>query len=530
MPGFRTSLTMAPLVLRGCALAACLAYLGLAARKTGAVLPGETALLEWLAHWVMPARPAWTGSLGSLAAQEVLVLQTGLFFAVASALFFESIRAVLRSPLPPRHVMPLVLGFSAALRLGAVAIPAVLETDQHRYHWDGAVLMAGFNPYEFTPAEVAREAARTAPAATGSRTDRAARLTRLAAIAREPALAAHFTRINHPEVATFYPPAAQALFGLARSVSPGSDAVLKGLVALLDLGVTALTAVLLLRLGKDPRWAVAYGWCPLVIKEYAGTGHADPLAGLLVLASLLCLLGGRRTAGGLALGTAVLARLYPLVLLPVLGRRLGRSGMLAFALAVAAGYGPFIEHGGPMLNGLGAFASRWEFNSSIPALITAGLQPLFNRHDPVTLTVALTRKDGEERLLLASQNLDAFFWAKGLCAIALAIVLFALAWRPPRDDAGLVARSGLAVAALLVLSPVADPWYFGWVAPFACLFPSAAAAWLAWGMSLYYFYFLAWAYPWWSRPLEYGPAALLLALDARRWRRGVRVDGLPRGL
>jgi hypothetical protein len=509
---------MVTLAFRGCALAACLVYLGLAARKTGAMLPGEAQLLEWLARWLLPARPGWDGALGGLAAQEVLVLQTGLFFAVASGVFLEAVRAVVRSPLPLRRVMVLVLGFSAALRLGAVAIPPVLETDHHRYHWDGAVLMAGFNPYEFAPDEVAREAAR-APAVGARRTDRSARLASLAARSREPALAGHFQRINHPEVATFYPPAAQALFGLAHSISPGNDLVLKGLVALLDLGVTGLTAVLLLRLGQDPRWAVAYGWCPLLLKEYAGTGHAEPLAGLLVLASLLCLLGGRRTAAGLALGTAVLARLYPLVLLPVLGRSLGRRGTLALALALAAGYGPFVEHGGPMLGGLGVFASRWEFNSSLPALATAALQPLFNRHDPLTLTVAVTRKDGEERLLLASQNLDAFFWAKALCAAALAGVLLLLAWRPARDDRELTARAGLAIAAVLVLSPVADPWYFGWVAPFACVFPSAAAAWLAWGMSLYYFYFLAFAYPWWSRPLEYGPAAALLALDVRRWRR-----------
>jgi hypothetical protein len=147
------------------------------------------------------------------------------------------------------------------------------------------------------------------------------------------------------------------------------------------------------------------------------------------------------------------------------------------------------------------------------------LGPLFRSEDPLMVSFIVSRKASQEYLFFTEQPLDAFGAAKVLAALALAAVVIACARARRDSDTALTARAGIVVVTLLALAPVCDPWYLGWAAPFACVFRSAAAAWLAWSMGLYYFYFLAWRYPEWSRLVEYLPALALLLWDIRRWRR-----------
>lgn len=56
---------------------------------------------------------------------------------------------------------------------------------------------------------------------------------------------------------------------------------------LFDLGVMYLLICLLKTTGHHPGWVIAYGWCPLVIKECANSGHLDSIAIFLAVVSLL---------------------------------------------------------------------------------------------------------------------------------------------------------------------------------------------------------------------------------------------------
>jgi hypothetical protein len=123
--------------------------------------------------------------------------------------------------------------------------------------------------------------------------------------------------------------------------------------------------------------AILYGWSPIVLKEYANTGHFDPLATLLVLAALLLLMRGRLWLAAVGLGMATLAKLYPLALALVLFRRLGLVGGLFFAMVIAVVSAPHLAIGPLALDGLATFSRDWEFNSSVFAVVEKGLTPFF---------------------------------------------------------------------------------------------------------------------------------------------------------
>ena len=53
--------------------------------------------------------------------------------------------------------------------------------------------------------------------------------------------------------------------------------------------------------------ACAYAWCPLVMKEFANSGHVDALAVFLTVAALLGLVRVARAKDGTGLLAAVLA-------------------------------------------------------------------------------------------------------------------------------------------------------------------------------------------------------------------------------
>ncbi len=495
-------------------MALLLLYLGYSAEKLDRFVPGEESLAGNLGKLLLPYTGRYDGTLKSVNRQDILILQVTLFFLPASLCWLLALREVFRCSLPRSQVMAIVFGGAALLRLLLVPSMPALETDHHRYLWDGMVTAEGMNPFEFAPVEISNHV-NGKNRHLYSRAE-LARLDKLSAWSVTPAMADHFKRINHPRVPTVYPPTAQALFAAAHSIKAGSATALKGLIALVDLAVVLVLASLLLRLGRDPRWSLAYGWCPLILKEHAGTGHYDSLAVLFTLVALHSLFGGRRLMPALSLAVAGLSKIYPLMLVPLLFRRLRITGVLLVLATFVAGYLPFISIGFGVTDGLAEFSKSWEFNSSAFAFMQDQVERRISFDDPIRVALAVSRSSNPEGAAYSEQLLDSFFCTKVIAGLLLLTLLVYLCWTPARDDLDLAGRCSVAITALLLLSPVSNPWYFSWVAPFFCIFPAASAAWLAWSMSLYYLYFLKWDYLPWARPLEYLPFYLLLALERIR--------------
>ena len=275
--------------------------------------------------------------------------------------------------------------------------------------------------------------------------------------------------------------------------------------------------VLLLRgQGLADGWVFVYAWNPLVLKEVANSAHLDVLVLFWLTALLLAMIrlqrGGRTVAwavaAGFCLGMAVLSKLYPLILLPVvLAPMLKRRRVSALvltttlALTVVGGYLPFVDAGRTGLTaGLGAYAGSWNMNQGAFALIDSLL---------------------ESRLL-------------ALIVVGLLAALVPLLLRGERTGA-LITRIFASLAIWFLLLPAPFPWYAIPLVGLASLVPwSRMASWavvLSGLLGLYYLSFL-FEYrgldpQWWTatRVVEHGLIwTALLALVAV----GARADSPPK--
>ncbi|MDF1555594.1 MAG: hypothetical protein P1P84_21155 [Deferrisomatales bacterium] len=237
-----------------------------------------------------------------------------------------------------------ILLVALLLRLLFLAAPPQLSDDLYRYLWDGQQLLRGANPYAAAPA-----------------------------VASVPAALDELRRfVNHSELVTIYPPAAQLLFA-AGSLLGWGVLGMKVFLVFLDLGSCALLLRLLDRLAL-PRWrAVLYAWHPLPVLEIASSGHIDGAGLLFVLLSCYWLLGredrgpgaARCALAGAALGWAGWVKLFPFAFLPGFlclvprGRRLaflGGVGGVSTVLLLL-----FHHHLGNLADTLLVYAARWEF-------------------------------------------------------------------------------------------------------------------------------------------------------------------------
>lgn len=282
--------------------------------------------------------------------QRPLLLVLSLL-AASFGLYVMSLRLALRCRWRP-HLLGLILAAAVAFRGILLTTEPIQEVDLYRYLWDGAVCAAGISPYCVPPADV-RTPDRLPPGTLSpQRTEVLHRLRTLGN--SSPGLAAALARIHYAELTTPYPPVNQAVFALAAHLAPPKADLaarvirLKGVLLLFDLATVGLVLWLLSTTGRHPGWSIAYAWCPLVLKEFANSGHLDAIAVCLTTACLGCavqLLAAPRQpwrrwalAAAILLGLAVGAKLYPIVLLPLLtlaGWR--RAGVRGGALVAAGG-------------------------------------------------------------------------------------------------------------------------------------------------------------------------------------------------
>jgi hypothetical protein len=126
------------------------------------------------------------------------------------------------------------------------------------------------------------------------------------------------TLINRPNVPTIYPPVAQSYFTVVALVTPWSAGTfgVQLATAVLAVALTAILAAELRRRKKDPRWALLWGWSPIVALEAGSAAHVDVLAALLIVAAVVAAARRRPVVAGLLLGAAASVKLLPLLLLP----------------------------------------------------------------------------------------------------------------------------------------------------------------------------------------------------------------------
>jgi len=223
---------------------------------------------------------------------------------------------------PVRAAAWLILGGCLAAGLAAASAPERQSDDLYRYIWDGHVQAAGIDPYSYVPAAPQLDGLRTTFLWPDGSTNWCVTPATADPDQAGALLTPGCTLINRPAVHTIYPPVAEAYFYTVDQLSPsGSRYKPMQLAAVLLALATAGALLLGLRsLGRDPRSAALWAWCPLVVFEAGNGAHVDVLGAFLSVCALVAL--ARATSrrgqvlGGVLLGLAIGAKFTPVFAAP----------------------------------------------------------------------------------------------------------------------------------------------------------------------------------------------------------------------
>ena len=357
----------------GCFLVACLAVYGI-----GSTVPTRTGTAYIVVHAALTVAmlAAWAGGG---AAQARLIAISGI-----------------------------------AARLILIAAPMLSSNDAERYLWDGAVALAGFDPYSVPPADPM--------------------VADLRAIWATPP--------EHAAYPTLYPPVALAAFaGSALAWPVWGVWAWKLLASIAGIATVPLAHRLLRRHGLERHLALV-ALSPLLVLETGVGAHVDSLIALVIVAALLAFDARRPGLVGALLGFGACIKLLPAAALIGLGLAMGwraalRMGAAAIGM-VAAIYGAALAIGWHPIGSLPVFFEKWRNGSPLFTLLEAKLSP------PGLITALAI-----------------------LAIVLLGIALLLARTRP-------LLATQVAMATPLLLSPVAFPWYLMALVPLAALRPSVA--------------------------------------------------------
>lgn len=338
-----------------------------------------------------------------------LALAAGIFYLIA-LYGFSRTQAT-------RGTTILLIFAAIAFRAPLWPMEPTLSDDLQRYRWEGKVQAAGWNPYAIAPDD-----------------------PRLG-----PLRDKYYEIMPGRELPAIYPPVSELVFRMAWRFFRGPIAF-KAPFAAADVLVVLLLAWMLRR-EKDRNFRLAvYAWNPLVIVEFAGSAHNDVLA-LLGIVFGLALIKKWPAIASAPIALAMMAKVFPAVLLPVWIRRAGwpekKAGWWAavlaglLALTVVAPYWGAL---GMLRVNMTYYEATWKnYHASLYTVIdwlTGG-----NTRIPALVGVGVS-------------------WA----------LAFWLAWKKSEP-----ARAAyLLIGTILAFGPNGYSWYFTWIVPLLCFFPNPA--------------------------------------------------------
>jgi len=368
----------------------------------------QTAIL--LAGFLaLEAMFAWLHHLRNLEFFVVETIAVGLLGGVVYLLVIFGLEHTPES----RNSVWLLLVVGIIFRVTLWPLVPTLSNDLYRYRWDGNAQLHGLNPYLAQPEDPA-----LAPLWNTS----------------DP----YESRMPATDMPTIYPPLAEQVFKYSARYLPATVAF-KLPMELCDIVVMILLAVWLRAEGGRAYQLAIYAWSPLVIVEFAASGHSDALA-LAALVAAFVIIKSRRTVSTLLLAAATLLKSFPILLFPLWLRRNGwpRSARAWFEGAAAAAF---------------ALICAWPYRAALHQI-------------PITMaTFEANWQDNNASLYtLLKIFSDSHEFAAGIgvgVTVGLAIWTALRKIEPTR-------AAFLILGAVLIFSPNAYPWYFTWIIPFLC--------------------------------------------------------------
>jgi hypothetical protein len=260
---------------------------------------------------------------------------------------------------------------------------------------------------------------------------------------------AHAAGTPYRDVALEYP---IGEVGLIEVVGRWSAGLARALLALVAFGADlAAFACVLSGWGREAARRYLLLGAPLLIFVYR---RSDLVAVALAVAGVVLVRREAARRGGALLGLAVLSKLWPAVLLPMLVLMRRTRALWAAAVTIAAGLAGWLALGG--LEGVRQVvslrgATGWELESTVGAVVWP-------------LTDEYRYQQG------ANRTGEIPGWARVALAVLLLLGLGAVWWRARRAEVDSAGGPALAaVAVLLVLSPVFSPQYVAWMLPWAAV-------------------------------------------------------------
>jgi hypothetical protein len=344
--------------------------------------------------------------LGNL---ELYVVETIAIALGAGIVYFVALYFLEHSP-DSRRAFWLILLASVAFRLTLVPLRPTLSDDIYRYRFDGQVQAMGINPYLARPDN-----------------------PRFAALAVRS-----IREIPGYNIRSIYPPFSELVFREAWRLVPG-PAAFKSPFVLADL-LVLLALAWWTRRGHARNYQLAiYGWNPLVVVEFAASGHNDALALAATVGATMLIIGPRRVVSTILLAAGVLAKAFPAVLVPLWLARLKWPRRGWPAVLAATGF---------------AVLCAWPYRSALPSVLAT-----FHQYET-------SFRDNNASVYLVLQRLTgshAFALGLGVGLVAgLAIWAAARRLDPAR-------AAFLLFGTILLVSPNGYPWYFTWVVPFLAI-------------------------------------------------------------
>jgi hypothetical protein len=367
---------------------------------------------------------AWPWMAGAFAVYFLVLLYVGRFWGRS----FVSIE--------------ILVGFAVVFRVIMLFSDPHLSDDLYRYIWDGKVGNYGINPYRYEP---------QSDLLTGLRDD------------------AIYPSINHKDIPTIYPPVAQWIFRGVTWISLHPIAM-KTAMVIFDIGIIFILIAMLRQIDRALSWVVAYAWNPLVVTEFAGSGHMDSIGIFFMMAAILIVLKARSiwAAGVMGLAFATKMAGAPLLLFFEDVRHRWKTFLFVLATFVAVvvlAYWPFLDASDRLFTALVEYSTRWEFNGFLYSYVKSALTKLLENDIHPTEFLGIVTENKPR--LLTKLILGAGF-------VSFLAILLVRHYRKNFENQKLnVLRAAyLLTAVLLLVSPTLHPWYVIWVVPFLCFYPN----------------------------------------------------------
>ena len=279
-------------------------------------------------------------------------------------------------------------------------------------------------------------------------------------------------QVPYRDFAVEYPPGALPVFAIPALGDPSSETFrvrFEALMAFFGQAMIVALAVALVALGASRRWllaGLAFAALAPVLLGPVVLSRFDLWPAALTAAALCALVTGRFRLGHVALGLAVAAKLYPVVLAPLsvayVWKREGRREALVCAglmlAVVAVVFAPFVA----VAPG-GVWESLWNQVSRPLQIESLGAGVLLVAHHVFGTGVTMETSHGSQNLAGTAPEVLAMLLTVLQAAALLATwILFA---RGPATRERLLYASAAALVAFIALGKVLSPQFLIWLIP-----------------------------------------------------------------